>query len=227
MKNILPKHIAIIMDGNRRWAKINKATVLDGHRKGVDTLVEIVELIGDLGIDHLTVYALSSENYKNRSKGEVTGLLNLIKDGAQKYMPRLKKGGIKLHFIGDIGSLPSPTRLLTRGIQKKLSAGRVATLHIALNYGGREEIFRAARKFINRNKTASVAEFENGLYTAGLPDPDLVIRTGGQMRISNFLLWQSSYSEFYFTDILWPDFGKEQLKLAIKEYQKRNRNFGV
>src|SRR3989344_585973 len=201
MQGKLPKHVAIIMDGNRRWAKEQKLPAIEGHRKGVESLVKTVELAGELGIKYLTVYALSSENFQSRSKEELSGLLQLLKEGFSKYLPRLKKNG--------------------------LSPGKKGVLVVALNYSSRTEILQAAKKLKEKSLEYSEKNFTAGLYTSSTPDPGLLIRTGGQKRLSNFLLWQLSYSELYFTDTLWPDFDKKDFYKAISYFQSAKRNFGV
>jgi undecaprenyl diphosphate synthase len=226
MKSILPKHIAIIMDGNRRWAKLRGLPELDGHRKGVEALIETVEEAGNLGVKYLTVFALSTENYKSRSDKEIKGLLKLLGEGAKKHIPRLKKEGVRLNCFGDLKSLPIPTQVIIKKVTKELAGGNKGILSIAINYGGRDELLRAAEKVAKKDSKFTEREFEDKLYTSGLPDPDLVIRTGGQKRMSNFLLWQISYSELYFTDTLWPDFRKNELKKAIDDFKLRKRNFG-
>ena len=205
------------MDGNRRWAESRGLKEVEGHRKGMETLVSTVEEAVKLGIKNVTVYALSSENLKERSKGEIKDLLILIKAGYREYLPRLKKEGIGVNFIGNIEKLPRTTKLLIRKVEVALANGKRGKINIALNYGGREEIIRASESLSKRRITEG--EFVDSLYTKGIPDPDLLIRTGGRKRLSNFLLWQLSYTELYFTDTLWPDFDKEELKKAIKDFK--------
>ena len=212
------------MDGNRRWAESRGLKEVEGHRKGMETLVSTVEEAVKLGIKNVTVYALSSENLKERSKGEIKDLLILIKAGYREYLPRLKKEGIGVNFIGNIEKLPRTTKLLIRKVEVALANGKRGKINIALNYGGREEIIRASESLSKRRITEG--EFVDSLYTKGIPDPDLLIRTGGRKRLSNFLLWQLSYTELYFTDTLWPDFDKEELKKAIKFFADTKRNFG-
>ena len=212
------------MDGNRRWAESRGLKEVEGHRKGMETLVSTVEEAVKLGVKNVTVYALSSENLKERSKGEIKDLLILIKEGYKKYLPRLKKEGIGVNFIGDIEKLPRTTKLLIRKVEVALVNGKVGKINIALNYGGREEIIRASESLSKKRITEE--EFVDSLYTKGIPDPDLLIRTGGRKRLSNFLLWQLSYTELYFTDTLWPDFDKEEFKKAIKFFTDTKRNFG-
>ena len=227
MSKNLPKHIAVIMDGNRRWAKMHNLPEMEGHRKGVESLIKTVDEVGALGIKYLSVYALSSENIKGRSKEEVKGLLRLLKEGFLKYLPRLKKNGVRLNFIGNFHGLPKPTQLLIKQAQRELSGGKKGVLVVALNYGGRHEIVNAARRLSEKKKDMSEENFQKELYTSNIPDPDLMIRTGGLKRLSNFLLWQLSYTEIYFTDILWPDFNKKELTKAIRFFQSSRRNFGT
>ncbi len=227
MKQNLPKHIAIIMDGNRRWAKLHNLPEIEGHRGGVETLMETVEDVGALGIKYLSVYALSSENLKSRSKEEIKALLKILKTGFSKYLPRLKKNGVRLSFIGDMRGLPVATQLIIEKAQRDLSLGKKGDLVVALNYSGRNEIVNAARKLSKTKKEISEENIQKELYTSNFPDPDLMIRTGGQRRLSNFLLWQLAYTEIYFTDSLWPDFNKKELTKAISFFQSTRRNFGT
>lgn len=226
MKKNTPAHVAIIMDGNRRWAKRRGLSPTEGHRKGVDALIKVVEYAAGVGIKYLTFYTLSTENYKNRTREEIAGLLNLIEEGIKQHIPRLKKNGVKVNIFGEIGALPVVTRLAIKGAVKQLSGGKRATINLAINYGGRAEIIRAARRLAEKNLQFTEEEFEKGLYSADLPDPELVIRTGGRRRLSNFLIWQAAYSELYFTDALWPDFDGGQLQKALKDYANQVRNFG-
>ena len=231
LKN-LPEHIAIIMDGNRRWAKSRFMPKELGHKKGSDTLDIISDFGDELGLKHMTVYAFSTENWK-RTKHEVGAIMNLLRYYLDFYIKRKGKQNIKMNAIGDVS-------MLDPDIQEKINELTEITkdktgmqLHIALNYGGRDEIIRGIRKMNSDLKNGLISEndicedtFNNYLDTKGYPDPDLVIRTGGEERISNFLLWQSAYSEFMFTDKLWPDFKKEDLIDCIEKYQKRDRRFG-
>jgi len=219
-------HVAIIMDGNRRWAKARGLSSVDGHRQGVAALMKTVEAAVKLGIKFLTVFALSTENFQNRSKREIAAIFRLIEEGFKQHLPRLKKAGIKLICLGDLDPLPIATQVLIRQIFKELSDGKKLVLAVAVNYGGREEIVRAVRRIQKEKKEIKEKDISDNLDTAGLPDPDLIIRTGGQARLSNFLLWQSSYSELYFTNTLWPDFSEKELEAALEEYGRRVRNFG-
>lgn len=221
MKIRIPKHIAIIMDGNRRWAKKRGLFSHKGHQEGVKSFKKIVKYSGKIGVGYLTVYAFSTEN-KLRAKLEVEALFRILEDALEKEAPELNKNNVKINFIGDINGLPKSLQEKIKKIEKFLSKNKGLNLIIALNYGGRKEIVQAAQK------ASKITEknIENNLYTKGIPDPDLVIRTGGEMRLSNFLLWQAAYSELYFTDTLWPDFKEKHLDKAILDYNDRERRFG-
>ena len=226
MKVSVPKHIAIIMDGNRRWAANHNLPELEGHRQGLDTLVKISEEAKKMGIEYLTVYALSTENFQRRGGDEISGLLALVNEAAKKYLPRLKKAGVRLNVFGDLESLPLLTRSAIKQVENELRFGKNGVLSVALNYGARSEILRAAAKVAASKGEFTEEEFAKELYSKDIPDPDLLIRTGGMKRLSNFLLWQLSYSEIYFTDTLWPDFDKRQLGKAVEFFRKSRRNFG-
>lgn len=231
-KNALPRHVAIIMDGNGRWAVGRGLPRFAGHRAGVKTVREIVKASIDIGVSVLTLYAFSQENWK-RPKEEVSLLMNLLDYFIDKEIQNLKREGVAFRTIGRLDALP-------RNIQEKLHKATEATknnnklvLNIALNYGARTEILDAVEKIVEEAKRSSNGgphlteeSFSNYLYTAGLPDPDLLIRTSGEMRLSNFLLWQLSYAEIYITKKYWPDFKKSDYQKAIREYQKRERRFG-
>lgn len=229
----LPKHIAIIMDGNGRWAKSHGKPRLFGHKNGVVPVREVTEACAELGVSYLTLYAFSTENWK-RPKFEVNALMALLVDTLAKEIDTLHKNNIRLKVIGDIEKLPSRTKnALLKGIEKTANNKRL-TLILALNYSGRSELASAAKKIAKdiENKALSSDEinedlFEKYLYTADYPDPELLIRTSGEHRLSNFLLWQLAYSEIYFTPIMWPDFGKEELYEAIVDFQNRERRFGM
>jgi len=223
----IPKHIAIIMDGNGRWAKKRGLPRLYGHRAGMNSVREAVKAADDLGVKVLTLYAFSTENW-NRPKTEVKGLFSLLKLFLKKELGELHRKNVKINIIGRISELPADIIKLVKEAMEKTSSNTGLVFNIALNYGGRQEIIDAVNKIISEDSHKKVNEkvFEKYLYTAGLPEPDLIIRTSGESRISNFLLWQSAYSEFYSTDVLWPDFRKENLSQAISEFNKRNRRFG-
>lgn len=227
--NNIPRHIGIIMDGNRRWAEKRGLTINKGHEAGAKNLEKIVNHCLDLGVKTLTVYALSTENWQKRAEKEVKGIFDLILRAAKEKKKEYKAKGVKLAVLGEFQAFP---RKVARAIKEIL--GIVKTherlkVNLALNYGSRDEILKAVRKVIQEKippKKLNEKTFSKFLYTNGEPDPDLIIRTAGETRVSNFLLWQISYSELYFTKTLWPDFNEKELDKAIAEYQKRKRNFG-
>lgn len=219
------KHVAIIMDGNRRWAKQKGLEVKAGHKEGVEALERVVKAAAKSGVKYLTVYALSTENLKERKKTEISDLFSLMKDGFINKLPTLKKEGVRVKFFGDIDALPMVVKQILSQAEKKLADGKRLQLNIALNYGARSEIIQAVKQ-INPSEKIDEESFSKLLFTKDIPEPQLLIRTGGQKRLSNFLLWQSAYSELYFTDKLWPDFGKEDFKLALEDFAQRKRNFG-
>ena len=222
----IPRHIAIIMDGNGRWAKKRLLPRTAGHKVGLDTFVDTVDSCNELGIECLTVYAFSAENW-NRAADEVSALMELMSKGITKYEPEMVKKNIKLRLLGDIDRFEPKYRNSLLGVQERLSNNDGMTLCICLSYGGRQEIVHAVNELIKEGKSEiTEADVERHLYSNGLPDPDLVIRTSGEYRISNFLLWQSAYSEYYFADVYWPDFDKNELQKAIEAYSKRERRFG-
>lgn len=231
-KEKLPRHIAIIMDGNGRWAKARHLPRVEGHRNAVKTVRDVVEACGELEIEALTLYAFSTENWK-RPGFEVRALMRLLREQLRKQTEELNENNVQLRVIGQIDRLPKTVRReLENSIElTKNNTGLV--LNLALNYGGRQEIVQAVHKIAYAVKNGSLGldeineeQFANCLYTSNLPDPDLLIRTSGEMRISNFLLWQLAYSELYITPVLWPDFTRRDLFIAIVDYQKRNRRFG-
>ncbi len=229
----MPHHIAIIMDGNGRWAQKKKLPRVEGHRQGAKTVEKIAQHCVDFGIESLTLYSFSIENWK-RPKAEVNSLMHLYTQYLAEIRPTLTKNNVKLIHLGRLAQLPPAVKTeLARTI--KITAGNTGmTLALALNYGGRTEITDAAKKIARKYKKGrlhlkDIDEqcISEHLYTAGLAEPDLLIRTANEMRVSNFLLWQISYSEFYVTKILWPDFKKSDLEKAILAYAKRNRRFGT
>lgn len=229
----LPKHIAIIMDGNGRWAKKRMLPRVVGHKSGMDSLKEIVTACSDLGIKILTVYAFSTENW-NRPSEEVSFLMKLLLQYMRKEKDNLHKNNVKIKILGDIDPLPHETQKEIHEAIQMTSNNNGLQFNIALNYGGRNEIIRACKKIAYDIKndiitTEDITEdyFSSLLYTDRDKDPDLLIRTSGEQRISNFLLWQGAYSEFVFTEKLWPDFKKDDLLEAIYEYQLRDRRFGA
>ena len=231
-KDNLPKHIAIIMDGNRRWAKQRGLNTKDGHKAGADNLEEISKFCNEIGIKYLTVFAFSTENWK-RSKEEVSTLMAILKLHMDAFFRDKNKQNIKIKILGDVTELTkSLQKSINRAVENtKNNTG--LTLNIAFNYGGRKEIVRATKIIAEKVKNGEISIedineklISKNLYTANQPDPDLLIRTSREFRTSNFLPWQCTYSELYFPDKHWPEFGKEDLLIAIKEYQKRNRRFG-
>ena len=228
----LPNHVAVIMDGNGRWAKQRGLPRVSGHREGVKAVREAVESCGELGIGVLTLYTFSTENW-HRPREEVSALMRLLLRTLQKETNELIQNNVRLVAAGDIDRLPSHAR---EGILKGIDATRENTgliLNLALNYGGREEIIEAVQKIgadvlEGRIKPEAIdsVTFARYLYTSNLPDPDFLIRTSGECRVSNFLLWQLEYTEIYITDVLWPDFRKRDFYMAIEDYQNRERRFG-
>ena len=228
----LPKHIAIIMDGNGRWAKQKGLLRTIGHEKGSRAVREVVEASAEIGLENLTLYAFSTENW-NRPKLEVETLMKLLISSLRKEMDRLHDNDIKLNAIGDLNSLPAKVLEELTDVIKKTRNNTRMTLTVALSYGSREELVHAMKEIGNKVKNNIISPekidetiINEHLYTQNLPDVDLLIRTSGEQRISNFLLWQIAYAELYFTDVLWPDFSKEELYLALHSYQNRERRFG-
>ena len=226
--NSLPKHIAITMDGNGRWAKTKGKFRIFGHKSGVKAVRDTVEGAAEIGIDYLTLYAFSTENW-NRPKKEVDALMSLLVSTINKETKTLMDNNIKLAAIGDLTSLPKKCQEeLKESIEKTKNNNRT-TLILALSYSSRWEILNAIKQIVKEDITADQINedlFSQYLTTKGVPNPELLIRTSGEQRISNFLLWQIAYSELYFTDVLWPDFRREDLFESIVEYQKRERRFG-
>ena len=230
--NNLPRHIAVIMDGNGRWAKGKGAARIFGHRNAIQAVKDVTEGCGELGIKYLTLYAFSTENW-GRPKEEVDGLMELLVNTLQKEIKTLHDNQVKLQTIGDISHLPIDCQKNLAKAKEATSQNSGLILQLALNYSGRWEIIEAARKLGEEIKKgliqpAEIDEhyFAQHLQTAGVPDPELLIRTSGELRISNFLLWQIAYTEIFITPTLWPDFRKENLYEAICAYQKRERRFG-
>ncbi len=229
-KTKIPKHVAIIMDGNRRWAKAKGLGAVAGHAFAVDSVVEqLIEHCGELGVKYLTLWAFSTENW-GRDESEVSGIMNLFRKALMTKVDKFIEKGARLRMIGDISRFSSDIQDGMKLAMKKSEDNTKITVTFALNYGGRDEILRAASKLRNATEQQSSKvteeELEKYLDTAGMPDPDLIIRTGGEQRLSGFLMWQAAYSELYFTETLFPDFGAEQLDLAIEDYQHRQRRFG-
>ena len=228
----LPKHIAIIMDGNGRWAKKRGLPRKVGHSFGARNFRKIAKYCDKIGIKYLTVYAFSTENWK-RPKDEVDAIMNLFRDYLKEAISDYQNENIKTRFIGDVSVLDDDLQKLIAEAEEDSSKKTGMTLNIAVNYGGRQEITRAARELCREAAEGRISpdeiteeDISKNMYTAGQPDPDLIIRPSGEQRISNFMLWQAAYSEFYYSNVLWPDFSTEQLKHAINEYNKRGRRFG-
>jgi undecaprenyl diphosphate synthase len=223
------KHVALIMDGNGRWAKKRGLPRIEGHRNGVKRVNEIIDTAVEIGLDAVTFYTFSMENWK-RPSVEVNALMRLLDKYLRSEMRRLHKMNVVFRAIGDIGKLPVNIRKIIKDSEELTKNNTGLILSSALSYGGRTEIIHAAKTMMLagvRPEDVDVKTFASYLYTAGIPDPDLIIRTSGEMRLSNFLLWQSAYAEFYFTDTLWPDFGREEFIAAVTEYQGRERRFGA
>lgn len=227
-KENLPEHIAIIMDGNGRWAKSKNRPRLFGHNAGMKTLKKIVRASSDAGIKILTVYAFSTENWK-RSQEEVDGLMNIAVEYFKKEVGELHQNNVKINVIGNLNGLGSKVRDAAQKAMQTTEKNTGLIFNVALNYGGRDEVLHAVKELINQGLSAeelTEQHISDQLYTNGQPDPDLLIRTGGESRLSNFMLWQSAYSELIFTDIYWPDFVVEAYYEMIENYQKRNRRYG-
>lgn len=228
----LPQHIAIIMDGNRRWARERGLNVSDGHKRGAETLENIARYCNNIGIKHLTVYAFSTENWK-RAKEEVGALMNLLRFYLDKFAKQADTENMKIKVLGDVSALDKSLQKSIESAIERTKNNTGLTFNIALNYGGRAELLKAFKEIASDVKSGvididDISEdvVNSKLYTAGQPDPDLLIRTSGEIRTSNFLPWQLVYSEFYFVQKYWPDFDSNDIDEAIKVYQKRNRKFG-
>ena len=228
-KDKLPKHVAIIMDGNRRWTTAHNLSIDEGHKAGAQNLEKIIDHCKEIGVTHLTVYALSTENWRKRSVAEVKGIFNLLLRIVKEKSEEYKKSGIKFFVLGNFQAFPLKIRKAIKKIVDMILDQERLKFNVALNYGGRDEIVTAIKNIIKDGvKPSQVNEklVSRYLYTHDQPDPDLVIRPGGEFRLSNFLLWQTSYAELYFTDILWPDFTPTKLDEAIYWYQQRDRRLG-
>ena len=224
----VPEHIAIIMDGNGRWAKKRMQPRMFGHKAGMKALHETVQAASDMGIGYMSVYAFSTENWK-RSADEVGGLMNIAVEYFFKEIEELNLKNVRMRVLGDRSGLPEKVQEAADNAEKSTAANTGLTLNIMLNYGGRDEIIRAFREMAEEGIPADQideAAVSAHLYTAGQPDPDIIVRTSGEERISNFMLWQNSYSEFFFVDTLWPDFGEKDLRRIVEEYWKRDRRYG-
>lgn len=226
-ERVLPHHIAIIMDGNGRWAKKRHMPRSAGHVAGAATFKTVARYCNKIGLEYLTVYAFSTENWK-RPKEEVDGIMNLLRDYLHD-VKNFKDENIMLRFIGDISVLDEDIKLLIADAEKESENATGLKLNIALNYGGRDEILHAVKTMISDGVSpdeVTEEQIAKRLYTAGQPDPDLIIRPSGEYRLSNYLIWQSAYAEFWFSNVLWPDFGPSDIEKAIDDYNSRNRRFG-
>ena len=231
-RNNIPKHIAVIMDGNGRWAKQKGAMRIFGHRNAIQAVREAIEGSGELGVNYLTLFSFSTENW-SRPKEEVEALMDLLVQTIVAETGLMMKNKVRLNAIGDLESLPKSTYDKLVEVMKQTSANTGLTVNLALSYSGQWELTKAAQRIAQKVSEGKLSPGEitqqtlaDHLDTAGIPDPELMIRTSGEYRISNFLLWQLAYSELYFSDVLWPDFRKEHLFAAIEDYQKRERRFG-
>lgn len=229
---IIPEHIAVIMDGNRRWAKQKNMPTKIGHREGALRVTDLVRNCTDLGVKYLSIYAFSTENW-NREKKEIDYLMNLLVEFVVKELNNLHRNDVKIVMLGNIEDLPEKTKKEVQRSVELTKNNETLHLNIALSYGSRNEIISAVKNIINEyeNNQINIEEineesFKKYLFTKDIPDPDLLIRTSGEIRLSNFLLYQLAYTEFYFTDTMWPDFNKEELLKAIESYQQRKRRYG-
>ena len=230
---IIPEHIAIIMDGNRRWAKKRLLPTNLGHKEGAQRLEDIAKYCKKIGVKYLTVYAFSTENWK-RSEEEVGYLMNLLADSIKDFDKRFEDDDIAIRLVGDINGLPPKLQDGIKHIEERTKDKSGLTVNVAINYGGRAEIINAAKQLAEDYKSGKInsldnideAMLSNYMYTKHCPDPDLIIRTAGEIRMSGFLTWQGVYSEMYFTNVLWPDFKEAELDKAIEEFNNRKRNFG-
>lgn len=236
LKNIsVPKHVGIIMDGNGRWAERRGLDRSEGHRAGAKTFRKICERALELGVETATFYAFSTENWK-RPAEEVAAIMDLFREYLLEAGDREKENeakGMRVRYIGEREGLPADIKNMMETLEKRSSDKNKLTVNLAVNYGGRNEILRAVRILAEKARAGEIRprditpkDIEDNLYTAGLPDPDLIIRPSGEYRLSNFLVWQSAYSEFWFSDILWPDFTPDDFDAAVIDYSKRNRRFG-
>jgi undecaprenyl diphosphate synthase len=224
----LPRHVAIVMDGNRRWARSRDLSEIEGHAAGVEAIRGLLRHTVRRGVRVLTIYAFSRENWA-RSDEEIVGLFGLLESAIRSETDELRRQGVRVHLLGRVAELPKETREEIAGALDATEAGERLLLNVAFNYAGRTELVDAIRRIVASGVPPTDVDEETvatALYTAGLPDPDLLIRTGGEQRISNFLIWQSAYAELYFSDRLWPDFGPDDFDAALLEFARRNRRFG-
>ena len=227
-RHVGPRHVAIIMDGNGRWATQRGLPRLAGHKVGIEQIQRVLQYLADNHVTFVTLYAFSTENW-NRPLTEVRGILNLMEEALVKQTPQLHKKNVKVIHLGKVDKLEESMKIALQNAQDLTKFNTGITLNVAFDYGGRDEILEAVRSLIRAQIQPDQIDetlFSSHMYTHPSPDPDLVIRTGGEMRISNFLLWQSAYSEYYHTPTLWPDLNDSELELALKSYQSRDRRFG-
>lgn len=227
-RSLLPAHIAIVPDGNGRWAEKRGLPRLEGHQEGMENMYRLVEYVDEYNIPYLTLYGFSTENW-NRPEEEILGLFSSLTELIKRTLPDIHRRGIKIHHIGRLSELPEEFRLTIKDAVKLTENNSGMILNIAFNYGGRAEITDAVRRIVDDGiPSEKITEdtIENYLYTAGMPSVDLLIRTSDERRLSNFLIWQTSYSEYYFTRVLWPDFRKEDIDKALEFYRRRKRRFG-
>ena len=227
----VPRHVAVIMDGNGRWAKKRALNRINGHKAGIEAVRETIRCANDVGVDYLTIYSFSTENWK-RPEDEVTGLMNLFAKTMLAEIDGLHEEGVRVKTIGNLSALPEKTAAAFEEAWERTKNNDGMTLVIAVNYGSRDEILEAVARYAH-DLQAGIApdlnesSFSNYLYTAGIPDPDLLIRTSGEMRVSNFLLWQIAYTEFYCSEVLWPDFDRYEFLRALLDFQQRERRYGA
>jgi len=227
--NQVPKHIGFIMDGNRRWAKERGLSQQAGHEAGANALMNIIEACAKQGVETVTVYALSTENLKKRSSKEIAGLFQILVSWLGRERSRMKKNGVRVTFLGGLRDLPKKIQRATQEAMDVLKTNERIKCNIMLNYGGRNELINAVKDIVKEGVPADQINEElisSHLYTKNSSDPDLIIRTGGDKRISNFLIWQMSYAELYFTNTYWPDFDEKELEIALQDFAKRSRRFG-
>jgi len=231
--DLLPRHIAIIMDGNGRWARKRSLNRIKGHREGAESVRDIVRACREIGIEVLTLYAFSTENWRRPQK-EVSALMKLLKDFLKSELAEMMENDIRMNGLGDIERFPEDVLKVLKKVMGETRQNRGMRLNLALSYGGREEVVKATQKIAAEVKAGQLQPeqitedlFANYLYTRGMPEPDLLIRTSGEMRISNFLLWQIAYAEIFVTPTLWPDFRRKELVQILLDYEKRERRFGA
>lgn len=225
-KQNLPQHIAIIMDGNRRWAKQRGLTTKDGHKAGSKNLETIAVFCNEIGIKYLTVYAFSTENWK-RPQDEIDALFKMVKEFADKHLAEYVKRGYRIMFMGDLTKLPKETVDALRKILSEAKDNTGMIVNIALNYGGRDEILHAVNRILDTGvREVDMQTLSDCMYTGGLPDPDVIVRSSGEKRLSNFMLWQAAYAEFIFIDDYWPDFDAKIFRKILEEYSQRDRRYG-